>query len=305
MTGSAAAEGTGGPSRTRRVLQGLGRALLLAAGTGLFALSVRCLIQPNHLLGGGVTGAALLVNALTGWPVGLAALLLNVPIFLIGARDIGKRFAAGSAAAVVLFWAIADLVPAEAMTLDPILGALFGGILGGAGGALALRSGASLGGLDILGVVLNRRFNLGVGEAGLAVNAALLVAAGFLEGPEKAMYTLLAIYAGAKTMDAIQAPRPRKAVLIVSRRSAALRERILRQMGRGITVLKAEGAFGGEATDALLCVLTRFELGELRDIVREVDPQAFVTVLEASDVIGRFRQPTAYAVWKKLRHPPG
>lgn len=172
------------------------------------------------------------------------------------------------------------------------------------GGALAIRSGASLGGLDILGVVLNRRFNLGVGEAGLFINGALLVAAGFLEGPEKAMYTLLAIYAGAKTMDALQAPRPRKAVLIISRDPAAIKERILAQMARGVTILKAEGAYAGAPHDALLCVVTRFELRELRDIIRSVDENAFVTVLEASDVMGRFRTPTAYQLWKGQKARP-
>jgi len=283
------------------VLSWAGRALLLLAGTVLYAVSIMCLIQPNHLLSGGVTGAALLVHALLGWKVGLVVLLLNVPIFLLGARDVGKLFAAGSAVAVLLFWVVADFVPADAMTLDPILGALFGGVLGGAGGALALRSGASLGGLDILGVVLNRRFNLGVGEAGLFINGALLVAAGFLEGPEKAMYTLLAIYAGAKTMDALQAPRPRKAVLMISRDPDTLKAAILDKMARGITVLKAEGAYEGAPRDALLCVVTRFELRELQDIIRSVDPAAFVTVLEASDVMGRFRTPTAYQLWRGKR----
>lgn len=275
------------------------RAFLLLTGTFLFALSIRCLVQPNHLLSGGVTGTALLLNALFSWKVGILVLLLNIPIFVLGWRDIGKKFALGSGLSILLFWIMADFVPAEAMTLDPILGALFGGLLGGIGSALALRSGASLGGLDILGVVLNRRFGVGVGEAGLFINGALLVAAGFLEGPEKAMYTLLAIYSGAKITDALQSPTSRKAVLIISRRPEELKARILSQMARGLTVFKAEGAYAGAPQDALLCVVTRYELRELRDIIRAVDPNAFVTVLEASDVMGRFKTPTAYQLWKK------
>lgn len=287
------------PPRRNPALDFVWRAFLLLAGTVLFAVSVVCLIQPNHLLSGGVTGTALLINALLGWKVGLLVLVLNIPIFILGWRDIGRKFALGSGAAILLFWLVADFVPAEAMTADPILGALFGGILGGIGSALALRSGASLGGLDILGVVLNRRFGVGVGEAGLFINGALVVAAGFLEGPEKAMYTLLAIYAGAKTTDALQSPAVRKAVLMISRNPDELKARILTQMARGITVLKAEGAYAGAPQDALLCVVTRYELRELRDIIKAVDPNAFVTVLEASDVMGRFKTPTAYQLWKK------
>ncbi len=182
-----------------------------------------------------------------------------------------------------------------------MLAGIFGGLISGLGAAIALRSGASLGGFDILGVVLNRRFSLGVGEAGLFLNGAIIVAAGLLESPEMAMYTLIGIYVASKTVDAIQSPRPRKAVLIISSRSMQIREKILFKMGRGLTVLKAEGAYEGARQEALLCVITRFELRELRDLIREEDPGAFVTVLEASDVIGRFKKPTAYALWQKLR----
>ncbi|MCI4397478.1 MAG: YitT family protein [Acidobacteria bacterium] len=285
----------------KKVLRGFWRGFLLVAGTLLFALAVRGLFIPNHLLTGGVTGAALLLHTLFAWPVGLTVLLLNVPIFLLGARDVGKVFALGSGAGVVLFWLLADYVPAQPLTHDPMLAGIFGGLLSGLGGAIALRSGASLGGFDILGVVLNRRFSLGVGEAGLFLNGAIILAAGLLENAEMAMYTLIGIYVASKAMDAIQAPRPRKAVLIISTRSKEIRDKILFKMGRGLTVLKAEGAYEGAMREALLCVITRFELRELRDLIREEDPEAFVTVLEASDVIGRFKKPTAYAIWQKLR----
>ncbi len=276
---------------------------LLGIGLLGFVVAVKAFLIPNQLLSGGVTGLALLSHALFKWPVGLLVFLLNVPIFLLGAWDVGKRFAALSGAAVVGFWLTADYLPVPPLTQDPLLAAIFGGVLGGVAGALALRSGGSLGGFDILGVVLNRRFSLGVGEVQLFLNGALVVASGLLESPERAMYTLVAIYAGGRAMDAMMAPRPRKAVLIVSSRPTEIQRRILNEMARGVTLLKAQGAFSGQEQDALLCVITRYELRELRDIVRAEDPHAFVSVLEASDVIGRFRQPTAFALWKRQRQP--
>jgi uncharacterized membrane-anchored protein YitT (DUF2179 family) len=276
-----------------------GNLALLLLGLLAFVVQVKAFMVPNRLLTGGVTGISLLFHALFGWPVGFLVFLLNVPIFFLGFRDIGRRFGFLSAVGVVGFWLVADFVPVPPATHDPMLAAVFGGVLGGVAGALALRSGGSLGGFDILGVVLNRRFSLGVGEAQLLLNGALIVAAGLLTDLERAMYTLVAIYAGGRTLDAIQAPRPRKAVLIVSSKSGTIRRRILDEMARGVTVFQARGAFTGLEQEALLCVITRYELKELRDLIRSEDPAAFVSVLEASDVIGRFREPSAFSIWKR------
>jgi uncharacterized membrane-anchored protein YitT (DUF2179 family) len=257
--------------------------------------------MPNHLLSGGVTGVALFVNALTELPVGFMVLLFNIPIFLLGFRDVGRRFALYSGLSVLLFWLMADHLPLPPLTHEPLLGAMFGGVISGLGSFLALRSGGSGAGFDILGVILNRRFSLGVGEALLVLNGALVIASGLLDKPEIAMYTLVAIYAGSRALDALQSPRPRKTVLIFSHRSRLIKERILKEMARGATILKAEGAYTGEELDVLLCVITQFEMREMRDIVKAEDPDAFVSVLEASDVMGRFKQPTAFTVWKRQK----
>lgn len=279
--------------------------LLLLAGTICFVVAVKGFILPNHMLTGGVTGLSLLLYALFKWPVGLLTLLFNVPIFLLGFRDVGRRFVFYSGLAVLLFAATVDHIPIGALTMDPLLASIFGGILSGLGSALAIQAGGSLGGFDILGVVLNRRFSLGMGEVGLVLNGALVVAAGIMNSPELAMYTLVSIYVSSRTLDTLQAPRPRKAALIVSRQSIAIKERILLDMARGVTLLKAEGAYTGEEGNVLLCVLTRYELRDLKDIVREEDPEAFVTVFEASDVIGRFKRPTAFDLWKKSQRKGG
>lgn len=275
--------------------------LLLSLGILAYVVAIRCLILPQELLSGGVTGVALFLHALLGWSVGLLTLLFNIPIFILGFRDIGRRFALYSAISVVGFWLLVDHLPLPPLTHDPMLASIFGGVLGGLGGALAVRAGGSLGGFDILGVVLNRRFSLGIGEVGFILNGALIVAAGVIGNPEKAMYTLVAIFAGSWTMDSLQTPRPRKAVLIVSKEHRAIREQLLFRMGRGVTVIKGEGAYSGEDMNVLLCIVTRYELREMRDLVRREDPEAFVSVLEASDVIGRFKKPTAFSMWQKSR----
>ena len=285
----------GRPAQTMRQI------VLLAAGVLFFVVAIRGLLLPQKLFTGGVTGLSLLLHALLGWKIGLLTLLFNIPIFLLGFRDLGRRFALYSGMAVVGFWLLVDHMPVPVLTRDPLLASIFGGLLGGVGSALAVRAGGSLGGFDILGVVLNRKFSLGVGEVGLVLNGMLIVAAGLIGDPERAMYTLVSIYVGSRTLDALQTPRPRKAVLIVSKENRAIKERLLFEMGRGVTLLKAEGAYTGEDTNVLICVITRFELKELRDIVKGEDPQAFVSVLEASDVVGRFKRPSAFSLLKKRR----
>jgi uncharacterized membrane-anchored protein YitT (DUF2179 family) len=287
--------------RAREAFKVLRQILLLCLGILCFVVAIRGFILPNRFFSGGVTGLALLLHALLRWPVGLLTFLFNVPIFLLGFRDVGKRFALFSAVSVVAFWLGVDHVPMAPLTRDPMLASIFGGLLGGLGSALAVRAGGSLGGFDILGVVLNRRFSLGVGEVSLMLNGVLIVAAGLLQDLELAMYTLISIFVASWALDTLQSPRPRKAVLIVSRRQAAIKERLLFQMARGVTILKAEGAYSGEESNVLLCVVTRYELKELQDLVRGEDPEAFVSVLEASDVIGRFKRPTAFSLWQKAR----
>jgi uncharacterized membrane-anchored protein YitT (DUF2179 family) len=285
--------------RFGRPLSFAGAAAGVAAGAFLIAWALNAFYVPTQLLAGGVTGIALLLRDLAGFRIGLVIALLNVPIFLLGFRDIGVRFAALSAIGVLALSLFTDFLPVRPLTDDPLLASIFGGVVVGIGGGLALRAGGSTGGFDILGVVLNRRFGLGVSEVLLFLNGALILAKGLLGTPELAMYTLVAIWTSARAMDALMASRPRKAFLIVSRKSDEIRRRVLEQMRRGVTILDGEGGHTGTPLKVLLVVVQRVEMRELRDVIRAADPQAFVAVLEASDVMGYFRRQTAIDYLRK------
>jgi uncharacterized membrane-anchored protein YitT (DUF2179 family) len=279
------------------------RVLYLALGVFCYVLALRSLIQANHLLSGGVTGMALLLFHFLHLPVGLGIALLNIPVFAVGLRYVGRTFALYSGLAVLASWLLADLLPFTPLTQDPMLAGVFGGVLFGLGTSLTMRAGGSLGGFDILGVMVNRRFGLGVGEVQVALNGILVVVSGVIGRPELAMYTLISIFASGKVLDTLQAPKRRKAFLIMTHRPERMRDRIIRQMGRGLTVFRAEGAYTQEEITALLCVITRAEVRELSDLVRREDPEAFTVVLEAGDVVGSFRTLSAAAYWKKLQDP--
>ncbi len=290
----------------RRVLSVIRQLLLLAIGTAFFVTAVRCLFKPNQLLAGGVAGTSLLFYNLFRFPVGMTIAVLNLPIFLLGYRVIGRRFTLYSALAVVGTWLLIDYVPLPVLTSDPMLAGVFGGVLAGIGTSLGLKSGGSLGGLDILGTIMNRRFGVGVGEVLLMVNGCIVVASGLIGSPELAMYTLVGIFASGKTVDAILAPRRRKAFVILTRRPDRIRETVLVKMDRGMTVFRGEGAFTGREIVALLCVVTRGEIKELEEIVKQEDPDAFQVVLEASEVVGSFRSSHTSQYLKQLQqhiHP--
>lgn len=288
-------------SHGKHALRTTGQILLLTAATLCFIAAVKCFLEPGKLLAGGVTGSALLMQRLLHWPVGLSMLLLNIPIFAAGFRYLGRRFGIYSAMAVLIAWVSADFIPFTPLTTDPMLAAIFGGALIGVGSALALKTGGSLGGFDILGVVVNRRFSLGVGEVLLALNGVLVLVTGYIGNAELAMYTLIGIFATSWTLDALQSPRPRKAFLVMTRRPERIQQRVLAQMGHGLTVFDARGAYTGQGVTALLCIVTRPETNELAEIVRDEDPDAFTAVLDASEVFGRFRTPSATRYLKRLR----
>ena len=288
----------------RRLARGAWRGLLLVLGVVAFVASVKCFLEPAHLLSGGVTGAGLLMQSLLHVPVGLGMALLSVPIFLVAFRGVGRAFAALSALAVILSWIAADYLAFPPLTKDPMLAAIFGGALVGVGSAVALKSSGSLGGFDILGVYVSRRFGVGVGEALLALNGGLVVATALISSAELAMYTLLGIVATSWALDAIQAPRPRRAFLVMTRRPGPIQDRVLRQMGHGATVFDARGAYTGQEVTVLLCIVSRQETSELADIVREEDPDAFVAVLAAPEVFGRFHTPSAGAMLRRLAAKP-
>ncbi len=273
----------------RRVGQTAFQAFLVLLGTTISALAFSRLIVPNNMLSGGVAGLTLIINNLTGWPAGTMLLLINIPILILGYKQIGGRFILLTILAVASFSLQLDLLPAQAAVDDLLLAAVFGGALNGIGLGLVLRAGGSTGGTDIIGVVLNRRYAFSVGEVLLYFNALIVMASALLFNLEAALYTLIAMFVTSKVVDTLQNSSRRKTAMIISDRSEEIAQRIQTELHRGVTFLQGEGAYQHGPRKVVMCVLTRFELAALKDIVLQEDPQAFMTVSETTEVVGRFQ----------------
>ena len=245
-------------------------------------------LTPNRIAPGGVTGIATILNFLLHWPVGTVSLILNIPLFMISYKAMGKIFAFRSLVATVLFSLFIDILPLKPVTEDPLLGALYGGVLLGAGLGLIMRGGATTGGSDMIARMVHRRFQfISTGAFLFAIDCAVVIAAGLLIGTTEALYALINIFLTAKVMDVVIIGfSSNKACFVISPRWEEISRRIMHDMDRGVTQLTARGAYTGAERPTLLCVISRSEITAFKRILLEEDENAFVIIVEAHEAIG-------------------
>ena len=245
-------------------------------------------LTPNRIAPGGITGVAMILNHLFHWPVGTVSLVLNLPLFLISYKAMGKIFAFRSLVATVLFSLFIDILPLKPVTSDPLLGALYGGVLLGIGLGLIMRGGATTGGSDMIARMVHKRFQfISTGAFLFAIDFAVVSAAGLLIGTTEALYALINIFLTAKVMDTVIVGfSSNKACFVISDRWQEISRRILQDMDRGVTQLTARGGFTGAERPTLLCVISRSEITAFKRILHEEDENAFVIIVEAHEAIG-------------------
>ena len=263
-------------------------ALLIALGILAAAFGLEGFLLSSNFIDGGVTGVSMLLAKVSPWPLSVWLPLVNAPFVVIGYRQMGRAFAIRSALAIAgLSVALATLHFPD-VTPDLLLTAVFGGFFIGAGIGLAVRGGAVLDGTEIAALLISKRSALmKVGDVILAFNIVLFLAAMSLLGVEPALYSILTYITAARTLDfVIYGLEQYTAITIVSARSASIRERIVGELERGVTVYKGFGGMSGAEQEILYCVVTRLEIGKVKTIVRAVDPHAFIVSHPLADAEG-------------------
>lgn len=263
--------------------------VLITLGCFLCAVAIKGILLPKQFLAGGFTGLALLLHYIVpSVPVGAAYFIFNIPLFIMGWVYVGRRFFFYSLTGMILFSLVVMLPLPELKISDLILCALAAGIITGTGSGIILRSLGSAGGMDILAVIVYKKSSVRIGTTNLVFNLLLLLAAALRIPLEMILYTLIYIYVSAHMVDLVVTGfSQRKAVMIISREWRAIADEIIQRMNRGVTVVQGEGGFSGQPMRILYSVITFPELSRFKNMIRQIDPDAFVVVTETLEVMGK------------------
>jgi uncharacterized membrane-anchored protein YitT (DUF2179 family) len=273
--------------------------VLLLIGATIQAVGLRLFLVPANLASGGVTGISQLINHFTNWPIGLMVLIGNLPLFLIGWRFLGgRRFALRTAFAVLVYSLVVDLLPRlhllpmNGITDDIFLNSLYGAVVSGIGYGLVYRARGTSGGSDILARILNHYRSLSMTQSYLMVDSAVILSAGFVFGWKQALYAIITLYvSGIVSENVLEGSGTVRTALIVTEQAKSISERVLEEMERGVTILQGTGAYTGTERPVIYCVITRSEVAQLKSIVREIDPLAFIVIGQAHEALGEGFKP--------------
>src|SRR5829696_3525744 len=268
--------------------RGAANFLLVALGILSAAFGLKGFLLSSRFIDGGVTGVSMLLSDVLGVPLALLIPVINLPFIALGYRQVRARFALKSAAAIAALSLCLALVHFPDVTPDKLLTAVFGGFFIGAGIGLAIRGGAVLDGTEVAALLVSKRSSLlRVGDVILILNVLILSAPALFLGVESALYSILTYFAASRTIDfLLHGLEQYTAVIVVSERSEEIRQAVIRDLARGVTVYKGRRGWTDAEQYILFCVVTRLEIGRVRAVVGEYDPSAFVVVHPLSDVHG-------------------
>ena len=271
--------------------QSIRSALTVIIGAALIAIGFNVFLIHHQLLSGGFSGIAMLIGYFTGWDIGFLYLLLNIPVLVWGYFAIGRFFVLLSMLSVVGTSWIMQWVPIDLLSgFDLLIGAVFGGVLVGIGVGITLRAGGSTGGVDIIGSILTQHYDIPLGSLLSVMNGFIVVIHGYITKDwNLSLYSLISIYVTGKVVDMIHVRHIKVTAFIITNETNKLLEQMLKRP-RGVTLLQSIGAYSDRQRDMLMTVTTRYELAELKRVIKVIDPKAFVNIVETVDIIGDFRQ---------------
>jgi uncharacterized membrane-anchored protein YitT (DUF2179 family) len=263
--------------------------LLISAGSIVFAIGLKSIAVPHGFITGGISGLTLLFYYVSGlMSPGLWYLIVNVPIFLIGWIHVSRRFFLYSLYGMAALSAAIDLIRFSMPIHEPILAVLAGGVLMGAGTGIVLHSLGSGGGLDIVGIILNQKFNLRMGTFFFGFNIFLFAFSfGFLEA-DLVLYSLFMSFITSQTLDYVLTVfNQRKMVFIISDLNQKIANEIHTRINRGVTFLNGSGAYTGKEKKIILTVVHNYQLKRVEEAALSIDPEAFIITENTFNVLGR------------------
>ena len=262
--------------------------VLMTLGSLLCAVAVNGILIPHQFFGAGFTGISLVIHYLApSLPIAVLYFILNVPLFALGWMYVGRRFFLYSIAGMLIFSGALAFTHVSLPVYDKLLSALLAGIIMGMGSGIILRSLGSGGGLDILSVILMKRFSIRLGTSILTFNAFVLAAGAILFSLEMALYTLVFLFGSSYMVNlVVTGLSQRKAVFIISPQWEEISREIMEKIQRGVTIIGGRGGYTGREEQILYTVITFRELSRLKQLISVIDPDAFVVVTDTLEVMG-------------------
>ncbi len=267
------------------------RYLVILVGCLVCSASINLFLVPSHLLSGGIGGVGIIFYYLFGLPIGAQMLVYNLPLFFAAYKTMGREYTLDVVLGTVFFSFCVDamsVLQVHAPVSDTMLAAVYGGVFSGIGAGVVFRMNGSTGGLDIVAAIIKKYYSLNMGTVIFGINCVIMCIAAALFGVMPAMFTLISMFVSANVTDKVVAGLvERKTIIIISERSEALAEGIIHEVGRGATFLRGEGAFTRKRKDVLFVVVNLTQIAKIKIIVSMIDPQAFMIVMSAGEVMGR------------------
>ena len=272
----------------KRILKDI---MLITIGIFSASFGFKGFLLTNHFIDGGATGLSLLISALTGVPLYVLIIAVNLPFLFLGYKTMGKQFAIKTALAIAGLSLVLASVNFPNVTNDNLLVAIFGGFFLGAGIGFAMRGGAVIDGTEVLAIYLSRKFGTTIGDVVMVINVLIFSLAAYFLGLEVALYSMITYLAASKTLDfLVEGIEEYIGVTIVSKESEAIRQMITGSLGRGVTIYNGKGGYGrtGERSEQeiLYTVITRLELNKINAEIEILDPSAFVVMHSVKDTKG-------------------
>ena len=266
------------------------RILWITIGTLIAAFSLECILIPNDVIDGGIVGISIMANYLTGYSLGIFLIVLNLPFVVMAFQKFGKNFV------FLMFYGLITLAlfsefflhSKYVFTNDTLLAALFGGMILGTGVGIVLKSNASLDGTEIMAMKLAQKRPFSVGEIIMFFNIFIFIVAGFVYGPDKAMYSAITYFIAYRLIDIVlQGLNEAKSIFIISSKYNEIGKEVMKTLDKSVTYLNAEGGYSGAKSKMIYCVITKIEIQKIKDIVNSIDPSAFIAIENVHEVDGK------------------
>lgn len=271
------------------ILNKLKKIFFLTLGPLVAAFALEVFLVPNNIIDGGIVGVSIILSYLTKFNLGLLIFLINIPFFFLAFNKIGKKFVIQTFYAIGMLSLFVNLIAnnPHPETHDLLLSTVFGGMILGFGVGLVLKNEGSLDGTEIMSLVLSKKFGFSVGEWIMTFNLFIYGASGLVFGWNKAMYAILTYFIAFKVIDIVlEGLNSAKSVRIISDKAQDIGKKLLDELGIGVTYISAIGGYSGAPKTIIYCVASRLEMAKLKTLAKEIDPQAFISVVDVHEAYG-------------------